>query len=175
MYVLDVPKDGAASAAGIKKGDFITKIHGVPVYSGADMVGQVATYRPGDKINVSYFRDGKEYTTSLTFRNSAGTTDVVKNSVLNKLGAELETLSKKDATEMGIKGGVVVKSISEKGAFTKTRMEEGYVIIRVNGKEVLTLDDFGKEVEKSTGEIKLEGMYPGFEGIFPYRLKLNSE
>ncbi|MEJ7769231.1 MAG: trypsin-like peptidase domain-containing protein, partial [Chitinophagaceae bacterium] len=67
VYVMDVLKDGAAASTGIKKGDFITKINGVPVYSGADMVGQVATYRPGDKITVSYFRDGKEYTTNLVF------------------------------------------------------------------------------------------------------------
>lgn len=175
VYVMEVPQDGAAYAAGIKKGDFITKINGVPVYTGADMVGQVATYRPGDKISLSYFRDGKEYTSNLTFRNSAGTTEVVKTSVLDKLGATLETLPKKTATEMGIKGGVIVKSFKENGAFSKTRMEEGYVIIRANGKEVLSLEDLKKEVDKSNGEVKLEGMYQGFEGVFPYRIKLNEE
>ncbi|MEJ7739104.1 MAG: Do family serine endopeptidase [Chitinophagaceae bacterium] len=175
VYVLEVPEDGAAYAAGIKKGDFITKINGVPVYTGADMVGQIATYRPGDKINVSYFRDGKETNVNLTFRNSSGTTSIVKTSVLDKLGASLETLSKKEAAEMSVKGGVVVKSIKEKGAFSKTRIEEGYVILRVNDKEVLNVDDLRKEIEKSTGNVKLEGMYKGYEGIFPYPLKLNVE
>jgi Do/DeqQ family serine protease len=174
VYVLEVPKDGAAFNAGIKKGDFITKINGVPVYSGADMVGQVATFRPGEKCPVTYIRDGKEYTTTLTFRNSAGTTSVVKNSIVDKLGATLVTLPKKEAAEMGIKGGVLVKSFTENGAFSKTRMEEGYVITRVNGKEVLTVEDFRKEVDNTSGELKLEGMYPGFEGIFPYRIKVGS-
>src|SRR6476661_4117529 len=50
VFVLEVPKDGAAFSAGIKKGDVITKINGVPVVSGAEMVGQIATYRPGDKV-----------------------------------------------------------------------------------------------------------------------------
>ncbi len=174
VYVMDVPVDGAASAAGIKKGDFITKINGVAVYTGADMVGQVATYRPGDKISLSYFRDGKEITTTLTFRNNAGTTAVIKNSAVDKLGATFEALAKKDAVDMSVKGGIVVKSIAENGPFSKTRMEEGYVITKVNGKEVLTMDDFKKEVDKSVNEIKLEGMYPGFEGIFPYKLKIGS-
>ena len=57
----------------------------------------------------------------------------------------------------------------------KTRMEEGYIIIRVNGNEVLNIDDFKKEVEKSRGKIKLEGMYKDFEGIFPYPLNLNTQ
>jgi len=175
VYVTNVRTDGAAYGAGIKKGDFITKINGVPVYSPADMVGQIATYRPGDKITVSYVRDGKETTTNLTLRNLTGTTDIVKTSVFDKLGAQFQTLSKKGAQEMGVKGGVVVTSIGDKGAFSKTRMEAGYVILRVNGKEVLTVEDFRKEIEKSTGNVKLEGMYPGFEGIFPYPLKLNDE
>jgi serine protease Do len=171
IFVIDVPADGAASAAGIKKGDFITKINGIQVNSGADMVGQIATYRPGDKITVTYVRDGKEATANLLLKNSAGTTAVVKSSVLDKFGATLTNIDKKTATEMGIKGGVKVGSINEKGALAKTRIEEGYVIIRVNGKEVLTVDDLRKEVEKSPGEVKLEGMYAGFEDVYPYRIR----
>src|SRR5678815_4174714 len=92
VFVLDVPKDGAAASAGIKKGDFITGINDIPVTSGAEMVGQIATYRPGDKINLSYRRNGKEYKTNVTLRNSTGTMDVVKTSVMDKLGAELATI-----------------------------------------------------------------------------------
>jgi serine protease Do len=175
VYVLETTEEGAAKIAGLKKGDFITKINGVPVYTGADMVGQVATYSPGDKILVSYFRDGKEYNTNLTFKNFSNNTDVVKNSVMDKLGATFETLPKNEAVDMGIKGGVKVKSIKEKGAFTKTRMEENYVITKVNGKEVFNLEDFKKQIDKATGEIKLEGMYPGFEGVFPYKIKSDIE
>lgn len=174
VYVLETTDEGAAKIAGIKKGDFITKIDGVPIYTGADMVGKIATYRPGDKVNVSYFRGGKEYTTKLTLKNVSNNTDVVKNSVVDKLGATFESLPKSEAVDMGIKGGVRVKEIKEKGAFSKTRMEESYVITKVNGKEVLNLEDFKKEIDKSTGEIKLEGLYPGFEGVFPYKIKPES-
>ncbi len=175
VYVQETTEGGAAKIAGLKKGDFITKLNGIPVYTGADMVGQVATYSPGDKILVSYFRDGKEYNTNLTFKNLSNNTEVVKNSVMDKLGATFETLPKNEAVDMGIKGGVRVKNIKEKGAFTKTRMEENYVITKVNGKEVFNLEDFKKEIDKSTGEIKLEGMYPGFEGVFPYKIKPDVE
>ncbi|MEO5997512.1 MAG: trypsin-like peptidase domain-containing protein [Chitinophagaceae bacterium] len=175
VYVLETIEEGAAKAAGIKKGDFITKINGVPVYTGADMVGQVATFRPGDKATISYFRDGKEYNTNLVFKNFSNNTDVVKNSVMDKLGATFESLPKSDAVDMGVKGGVKVKEIKEKGAFNRTRMETGYVITKVNGKEVLNLEEFRKEVEKSSNEIKLEGLYPGFEGVFPYKIKTDSE
>ena len=106
-------------------------------------------------------------------RNSSGTTDVVKTSVLDKLGAEMATIDAKLAKEMGIKGGVIVKSIDENGAFSKTRMEEGFVILKVNGKEVNTVEDFRLEMEKAGISVTLDGMYPGYEGVFRYPMKLD--
>lgn len=176
VYVTGVTKDGGASAAGIKDGDFITQINGTPIRSGADLVGQIATYRPGDKVKVNYVREGKEFITDVLLKNSTGTTDVVKTSVLDKLGAEFETISKKDAADFGIKGGVRIKSMDEKGAFSKTRIEDNFVITKVNGREVLTLDDLRKEIEKTpNGSIKIEGVYPGYEGVYPYTIKLGSD
>ena len=74
VYVIDVTPDGAAEHAGIKKGDVITKLNGLPVATGAEMVGQIATFSPGDKINVTYKRDGKESTIQIILRNNSGTT-----------------------------------------------------------------------------------------------------
>jgi serine protease Do len=176
VYVTGVTKDGGASAAGIKDGDFITKINGAAIYSGADLVGQIAIYRPGDKIKVNYVRDGQEYSADVLLKNSSGNTDVVKTSVLDKLGAEFETINKKDAAEYGIKGGVRIKSMDDKGAFSKTRIEDNFVIKKVNGREVQTVDDLRKEIEKNpTGSVKIEGVYPGYEGLYPYTIKLGSD
>jgi serine protease Do len=175
VYVTSVTKDGGAAAAGIKDGDFITKINGSPISSGADLVGQIAIYRPGDKIKVSYVHDGKEMITDVILKNSSGNTDVVKTSMLDKLG-EFETLSKKDAVDNSLKGGVRVKSINEKGPFSKTRIEDNYVITKVNGKEVLTVDDLRRELEKTpAGSVQLDGVYPGYEGNYPITLKLGSD
>jgi serine protease Do len=175
VYITDVPTTGAAYAAGLRKGDVITRIDGVNVYSGADMVGKIATYRPGDKINISYKRDGKETTIPIVLRNSQGTTEVVKTSILDKLGADLQSLDKDDAKELGVKGGVIVRSFNDNSPFNKTRMEQGFVILRVNGKEVLSVQDFRKALETADGgTVKLDGIYPGYsDGAFTYPLKLS--
>ena len=174
VFVLDVPKDGAAYSAGIKKGDVITKINGVPVVSGAEMVGQIATYRPGDKVNISYKRDGKEFSANVTLRNSTGTIDVVKTSVLDKLGADLQTVPKETAKELGITGGVIIKSIGSKGLLSKVRVQEGFVILKADNKPVSNTDDLRKILDKSSGSIKVEGIYPGYEGVYNFILNLNS-
>lgn len=172
VYVMDVVKDGAAASSGIKKGDFITQINNIPVKSGAEMVGQIATFRPGDKIKIGYRRDGRDFTSEVVLRNSSGTTDVVRTSVIDKLGADLATIDSKMAKEMGVKGGVIVKSIDDNGAFSKTRMEEGFVITKVNGRDVNTVEQFRTEMEKAGSSVTLDGMYPGYEGVFRYPMKI---
>lgn len=174
VYVMNVREGGAALAAGIKKGDVITKINNVPVVSGADLIGQITTFRPGDKITLTYQREGKEHTASITLKNKSGSTEVVKNSVLDKLGADLETLSKEDAKELNIKGGVVVKSISNRGILSKVRIQEGYVIIKANNKDISNMEDLRKALESSTGSVKLEGIYPGYEGVYPIVINLGN-
>ena len=176
VYILNVKSNGAAFAAGLKEGDLITKLNGIQVNTGSELVGQIAIYRPGDKIKITFERDGKENETVVTLMNNVGNLDVVKNSAFDKLGAELQPLQKTDAAKLNVKGGIVVTSISEKGLFAKTRMEEGFVILKVNGQQVSSVDDFRKIVEATgTGSLKLEGVYPGYDGSFTYPLKLNDE
>jgi len=175
VYVMTVREGGAALAAGIKKGDVITKVNGTPIMNGADLIGQIATYRPGDKITLTYQRDGKEYTSTITLKNKTGSTDVVKTSVLDKLGADLDNLSKDDAKELNVKGGVVVKSIGSRGLLSKVRIQEGYVIIKANNKDVNNVEDLRKILETSTGTVKLEGIYPGYEGVYPIIINMNNQ
>jgi S1-C subfamily serine protease len=174
VFVMDVTKEGAAEAAGIKKGDIITKVNGLPVTSGPEMVGQIATYRPGDKIQVTYKRNGKEYVVPIVLRNSTGTTDMVKTSALDKFGADLQTISKTTAKELGVNGGVEIRSINGNGLLSRVRIQEGYVIIKANGKEVKNTDDLKKIVEDADDTIRLEGMYPGYDGIYPIVINLNA-
>ena len=174
VYVLRVPEDGAAARAGIRKGDMITKINDVPVVNGAEMVGQIATYRPGDKITISYLRDGKEITTNVQLRNISGTLDVVKTSVIDKLGADLSTLSREGAKELKVDGGVVIRSIGPRGMLSKVRVQEGFVILKANNQAVTSVEELRKVLEASNGTVKVEGVYPGYEGVYNFVLNLNS-
>ncbi|MEO9003764.1 MAG: trypsin-like peptidase domain-containing protein [Ginsengibacter sp.] len=73
VYVMDVSKGSAADEAGIKKGDFITKLNGNTINTGTELVGKISALRPGDKVNITYVRNGSENTTSATLKGSAAT------------------------------------------------------------------------------------------------------
>ena len=177
VYVWELSPDGAAAHAGIKQGDIITRLNGDEVMTGAEMVGKIATYSPGDKIKVTYKRDGKEYTVPVTLSNNGSSisTTIVKTSVLDRLGADLQNLSKKDAASLDMKGGVVVKSIQENGLMDKARVQEGFIILKANGEDVKNVIDLQQILVKAAnGSVKLEGVFPGYEGVYTYSLKLAS-
>lgn len=55
-----------AADAGLKEGDIITKINGETVGKDGSLSSILGEYRPGDKITITYLRDGKEHTTTAT-------------------------------------------------------------------------------------------------------------
>lgn len=174
VYVSAVSAEGGAILAGIKKGDIITKVNGNAVSSGLEMSAQIASYKPGDKVPITYIRSGKEYTTNVILKESPGKMETVAaSSNLNDvLGAELENLSKSKASSYGLDGGVVVKSIKEGGPLSKTRMQEGFIITSVNGRDVASIEDLAAILSRAYGSVKLEGTYPGSDGTYTYPLNL---
>jgi len=158
----------------IKKGDVVIKINGVPVSGGPELQEQVSRYKPGDKITLTYKRNGKENTANITLKNKAGNTDVVKTTgIIEKLGAELVAVDSKTAAANNITGGVVVKKIGD-GLLKRTRMQDGFIITSVENQEIKTIADLDKILSQNKGrKIKIEGVYPGFENTYPYPLDLS--
>jgi len=172
VLVLDVSKDGAMSNSGIQNGDYITKINGVKVTTGSEMVEQVAGYKPGDKITVHYLRNGKEYSTSVSLKNKSGSYDIVKNTMSDKLGATLQTLNAQKAKEYGVKGGVLITKISSGLIDEQTRMRDGFVVLKVNGTDIKSVEEFEAAMGKSPKRLMLEGFYPGYDGIYQYPIEM---
>ncbi len=169
VSISTVVPGGAAEAAGLKKGDIITKINGNIISGGADLQGRIALYKPGEKINITYLRDGSEHTAIATLKNNAGTLDVVHTSALDKLGAQFATLDAAKAKALGIKGGVVVSGIGQGIISDQTMMKNKFVILRVDGKDVYSVDQF-KAALDGKSSVNVEGIYPGFEGVYQYGL-----
>src|SRR5574338_1307941 len=177
VYVSAVPADGGAAQAGIKKGDVITKVNNVAVSNGLEMSAQIASLKPGDKVGITYVRNKKEYTTTVSLKDSPGRIEAIAdNSNLNDvLGGELENLSRSKADSYDITGGVVVKKITEGGLLSKTRMQEGFIITSVNGRDITNIDDLKNALSGVSGTVRLEGMYPGYDGTYTYPLNLGDE
>ncbi len=173
VFVTDVSKDGAAAAStGLKKGDFITKVNGTEVNVGSELAEQVSRYKPGDKISITYERDGKEFTENVTLKNNAGTYSIVKeNSAVSKLGADFAALDVKKAKEYGVNGGIIVKKIKDGVLSDQTRMRDGFIILKVDDKEIKNMEEFKKAIGNAKS-VTISGFYPGYDGVYDYPISL---
>ena len=179
VYVGGVTTGGAAAKAGIKEGDYITGVNGVKITSGSEMVEQVANYRPGDKVNITYKRNGVEKTTSAVLLNRNNEVSIVKAAAKltldEQLGAEFVTLPNKNAQEYNINGGVQVKKIKDNGAIKSSKIQEEFIIISVNGQPVKTVEELTAILSNVDGTVRVEGIYPGFDSMYAYPLTIKSE
>ncbi|HEU0110794.1 MAG TPA: trypsin-like peptidase domain-containing protein [Flavisolibacter sp.] len=170
VYVSSVTPDGGAAAAGIKKGDVITKVNNAKVTSGLQMSAQIASFRPGDKVPVTYIRNGKEVTVHVNLKKR---TDVVTNNITTRLKADLSTLSESKANSFGIEGGVVVNKIFEDSPLGRARIQPTFVIIRVAGQDVSSVEELTELVFNLSGTVKFEGIYPGNDMPYTYPVNLD--
>ena len=175
IYVKDVPINGAAYTAGIRKGDILKKIDGTEVTSSAELQELISRHKPGDKVPVTYMRNGNENTVSVTLKNTAGNLEIVKaDAALQTLGADLATLDAKKAREYGVPGGVIVKKINDGALNDQTRMKDGFVILKVNDKAVKSTEDL-KTIIGTNKNITISGFYPGYDGMYEYPISLGEE
>ncbi|TDD95662.1 S1C family serine protease [Actinomadura rubrisoli] len=61
-----VTKNGPADKAGLKPGDVIITLDGKPIEDATDLIAQIRSRAPGDRIKLTYQRAGKEATVEVT-------------------------------------------------------------------------------------------------------------
>lgn len=162
VYVDSLLENSAAGAAGIQPGDVIIAIDGKTVNTSPQLQEQIARRRPGDKVQISVNRAGKEKIFNVTLKSRSGSTDIVRKEttdVFRSLGADFETLSKEKAKKLGITGGVQVKKLYAGKIRRATQMQEGFIITKVDGQEVNSVEKLAEILEHKEGGVMLEGIY----------------
>lgn len=169
VWVMETDASGAAAEAGIRKGDIITSIDGQAVNTSAELSEKVARYKPGDKINIGFLRGKDQKTVTAILKNKMGTFASQQTALLDELGAKFEPISKTDAAKAGISGGVRVTDINNEGLISdQTNMKPGFIITKVNGQAVRSIDELKQLLSKQDSNLQLEGVYPGSSNVYYY-------
>ena len=163
-------KKGAATAAGLQNNDVITSIDGMPTKNIPSFLEKLASYRPGDKLVVEYFRNGKAQKVDVILRNQRNTTELIavrKDKVLKDLGFELRDLEPLEKTRLN-SNGIIVVSVYKDSKIYNTNMDPGYIITKLNEKPIVSADDFIEQLKTIEGAVYLEGFYENYPGKYPY-------
>lgn len=163
IYVAKVTEESAAEDAGMKEGDVITAIDGKPVNKMAELQEVLAKKRPGDKVTVTYLRDKKKATKTVTLKNEKGNTQVVKKADLDVLGGNFRAITNAQKEQLNIGYGLEVLKVNS-GRLKTAGITKGFIIQRVNDNAVKTIDDLQNAVkEASTSKdpvLYIQGVYP---------------
>ena len=163
IYVAKVTEESAAEEAGMKEGDVITAIDGKPVNKMAELQEVLAKKRPGDKVTVTYLRDKKKATKTVTLKNEKGNTQVVKKADLDVLGGNFRAITSAQKEQLNIGYGLEVLKVNS-GRLKTAGITKGFIIQRVNDNAVKTIDDLQNAVkEASTSKdpvLYIQGVYP---------------
>ena len=163
IYVAKVIEESAAEEAGLKEGDVITAIDGKEVNKMADLQECLAKKRPGDNVSISYLRNKKKATKTVTLKNEQGNTQVVKKADLDVLGGNFRAITDNQKQQFNIGYGLEVIKVNA-GKLKNAGITKGFIIQRVNDSAIKTIDDLQNVVkEASTSKdpvLYIQGVYP---------------
>lgn len=166
LYVGEVQDHSAAMEAGLKEGDVIVAINGNATTTTGQLQEAMAKLRPGDKAKVTFYRDNKKETVTVTLRNNQGNTNVTKAGTVMDLGCAFKPITNETRRQLGISSGVQVSGLKE-GRFKKSGIKDGFIITDINNSRVSTAEDVEKIydaiMKSSDGYDKvmfITGIYP---------------
>ena len=161
VYVQEVNFNSAAMEAGLEVGDVIVAIDDIRVNTVAELQEQVAINRPGDRIKVTYVRDGVTNEAYATLKNNYGTTNVIEaNNDFRSEGALFEELTGEVGEKLDVSNGIVIADL-EDGVWMEAGIEEGFIITRVDKSPVGALEEFIEMINEMRGEgLLIAGYYP---------------
>ncbi len=156
VTVSDVTAGSPADQAGLKRGDTITSVDGKSVKNGDELVGDIASRRPGTKIALGFIRNGKKQETSVTVGDRAklfaarlgddqdnGEESTPKES---RLGITVRAITPDMADKLDIPAGkgVIVQDVKPESFADDVALARGDVILEINKQPVNTEDDFNR-------------------------------
>ena len=163
VLVAEVTEGGSAASADIKVDDVILGIDNKPVRTMADLQGELATHRPGDKVKIKLMRDKKEKTVEVTLKNTQGTTKIVKEAGMEILGAAFKELTDEQKRQLDLSYGLQVTGVSS-GKMADAGIRKGFIILRANDqpmRKVSDLEEVMKAAVKSPNQVLfLTGVFP---------------
>ncbi|MBF0201310.1 MAG: Do family serine endopeptidase [Desulfamplus sp.] len=147
-----VYKDHPADKAGIEAGDIITRVNDVPVKSSRELSASIAGHGVGEKVTVTYIRNGKENKASVVLakRSESEPGTLYSEAGFDDFGMKLGALDDDTAGRFGYERGtrgLVVTELESGSKAEQSGIRVGDMLKEVNRKPVETLKQYGDIID----------------------------
>ena len=164
VYVAEVmSEDGNGAALGLMKGDVITKFDNQKITRMSELQQALNGKRPGDKVTITYLRNKKEITKTITLKNAQGTTKIIEQADIDVLGGQFRPVTEAMKKQLNINYGLEVLKVNN-GALKTAGINRGFIIQNVNDNMVKSIDDLQGLVKKASTSkdpvLYIQGIYP---------------
>lgn len=164
VYVAEVvSEDGNGAALGLMKGDVITKFDNQKITRMSELQQALNGKRPGDKVTITYLRNKKEITKTITLKNAQGTTKIIEQADIDVLGGQFRPVTETIKKQLNINYGLEVLKVNN-GALKSAGINRGFIIQNVNDNMVKSIDDLQGLVKKASTSkdpvLYIQGIYP---------------
>jgi serine protease Do len=147
--VADVLADQPAAKAGIRPGDIIVEYNGAPVESVNQLRNAVATTKPGSKVDITVFREGRRVEIKGVeigqFPEGMPSRGPVRQEVVPNLGLSVQTLTPELARQLEVpesERGVVVTAVEPGSLAAMAGIRPGDIIQVVGDRPVTNVGEF---------------------------------
>jgi len=135
--VNDAESGTPAAKAGLKSGDVIESVNGVPVNNARDLSRLIAGLKPGTEVKLAYLRSGKSEVATVELGTLPGDSKVARRGDEAPSGQARLGLSLAPASETGLGDeGVAVMDVDPDGPAAAKGIAQGDVILDVAGTSV---------------------------------------
>ena len=114
-------------------------------------------------MTITYLRNKKSYSKTITLKNAQGTTTVIKSADLDVLGGSFRPITDAQKKQLNINYGVEVMKVNS-GALKDAGVSRGFIIQRINDSNINTLDDLQKAVKTASTSkdpvLYIQGVWP---------------
>ena len=152
-----VAKDSPAAKAGLEPGDVIVKFEGKDISRSSELPPQVAQVKPGQKVTLEVWRDGKAKTLTATMGERSDRNEVADarsgEAPQGKLGVAVRPLSPDERKSGEVANGVVVENVG--GPAARAGVRPGDVIVAVNNTPVKSPEQLRELIGKAGKTVAL--------------------
>jgi S1-C subfamily serine protease len=152
-------EDGPAYKSGLRLGDVITHLGGMPV-DGKPMFDEHLAYkRPGQDLDLTVLRAGKTLTVKLVLIGKTENQALLMKGAVNSklLGADFQPLGETDKVKLGLTSGIRLINIQRGKTIAQMGLGEGFVVVKFNGKSYAEPEDLISAMEAARGRIEIVG------------------